>query len=91
MSNIARCSSKTIELRDIDSIGCRERNIAIWKLEIDIFKIKVVTFIIKFGRNYIKLILSNTCPTYTLSYTFETTSNSGPKPVLSHRYRLIHK
>ena len=27
VSNIARCSSKTNELRDIDSIGCRTRNI----------------------------------------------------------------
>ena len=27
VSNIARCSSKTNELRDIDSIGCRARNI----------------------------------------------------------------
>ena len=26
VSNMARCSSKTNELRDIDSIGCRERN-----------------------------------------------------------------
>ena len=28
----ARCSSKTNELRDIESIGCRARNIAIWKI-----------------------------------------------------------
>ena len=28
-SNIARCSSQTNELRDIDSIGCRARNITI--------------------------------------------------------------
>ena len=27
VSNIARCSSKTNELRDTDSIGCRARNI----------------------------------------------------------------
>ena len=27
VSNMARCSSKTNELRDIDSIGCRARNI----------------------------------------------------------------
>ena len=27
VSNIARCSSKTNELRDIDPIGCRTRNI----------------------------------------------------------------
>ena len=26
VSNMARCSSKTSEVRDIDSIGCRERN-----------------------------------------------------------------
>ena len=29
VSNIARCSSKTNELRDTDSIGCRARNITI--------------------------------------------------------------
>ena len=29
VSNIARCSSKTNQLRDIDSIGCRARNITI--------------------------------------------------------------
>ena len=29
VSNIARCSSKMNKLRDIDSIGCRARNIAI--------------------------------------------------------------
>ena len=29
VSNIARCSSKTNELKDIDSIGCRARNITI--------------------------------------------------------------
>ena len=29
VSNIARCSSKTNELTDIDSIGCRARNITI--------------------------------------------------------------
>ena len=29
VSNIARCSSKTNELRDIDPIGCRARNITI--------------------------------------------------------------
>ena len=29
VSNIARCSSKTNELTDIDSIGCRARNINI--------------------------------------------------------------
>ena len=27
VSNIARCSSQTNELRDMDSIGCRARNI----------------------------------------------------------------
>ena len=31
VSNMARYSSKTNELRDIDSIGCRARNIAIKK------------------------------------------------------------
>ena len=29
VSNIARCSNKTNEWRDIDSIGCRARNITI--------------------------------------------------------------
>ena len=29
VSNIARCSTKTNELRDIDSIGCSSRNITI--------------------------------------------------------------
>ena len=29
VSNIARCSSKTNQLRDIDSLGCRTRNITI--------------------------------------------------------------
>ena len=29
VSNIARCCSKTNELRDIDSIGCRAKNITI--------------------------------------------------------------
>ena len=51
--NIARYSSKTNELREIDSIGCRARNITISKWEIDNFKMKVITFIINFGRNYI--------------------------------------
>ena len=51
VSNMARCSSKTNELRYIDSIGCRARNITILKWEIENFKIKVVTFIISFGRN----------------------------------------
>ena len=31
VSNIARCSSKTNELRDIDSIGCRERGTSPFK------------------------------------------------------------
>ena len=53
ISSMARCSSKTNELRDIDSIGCRARNITIKKWEIDTFKIKVVTFIINLGRNNI--------------------------------------
>ena len=51
VSNIARCSRKTNELRDIDAIGCRMRNITILIWDIDNFKIKVVTFIINFGRN----------------------------------------
>ena len=29
VSNMARCSSKTLELRDITSMGCRARNITI--------------------------------------------------------------
>ena len=52
VSNMARCSSKTNELRDIDSIGCREWNIAIYKWENDYFKIRVLTFI-NFNRNNI--------------------------------------
>ena len=31
VSNMARCSSKTNELRDIDSIGCRERGTSPFK------------------------------------------------------------
>ena len=42
--------AKTNELRYIDSIGCRARNITIYKREIDDFKIKVATFFINFGR-----------------------------------------
>ena len=45
VSNVARCSSKANELRDIDSKGCRARNITISKWEIDNFKFKDVTFI----------------------------------------------
>ena len=29
VSNMARCSSKTNELKDIDSLGCRVRNITV--------------------------------------------------------------
>ena len=50
---MARCSSKTNGLRDIDSIGCRSRNTSILKWEIDNFNIEIVTFIINFGRNNI--------------------------------------
>ena len=32
VSNIARCSRKTNELRDIDSIGCTARNITITQI-----------------------------------------------------------
>ena len=46
---MARCSSKSNELRDIDFIGCRARNITNLKWDIDNFKTKIVTFIIKFG------------------------------------------
>ena len=53
VSNIARCSSKTNKLRDIDYRGCRARNVTILKWEIYHFKIKVVTFIINFGRKNI--------------------------------------
>ena len=56
---MARCSSKTNELRDRDSIGCRARNITInkkCKVKIDNFKLKAVTFIINFdGNNIIKI------------------------------------
>ena len=51
VSNMARCLSKTNELRCIDSIGCRARNITVYKWKIDDCEIKVVTFIINFGRN----------------------------------------
>ena len=53
VSNMARCSSKTNELRDIDSIERRWRNITILQWDIDHFKIKIDTFIINFGRNNI--------------------------------------
>ena len=53
VSNIASCSSKTNESRDTYSIGCRARNITIFKLENDNFKIKVVTLVVHFGRNNI--------------------------------------
>ena len=53
VSNIARCSSKTNELRDIDSMGCRTRNITIYNGKLTISKSKVVTFIINLGRNNI--------------------------------------
>ena len=46
-SNMARCSSKSKDMRDIDSIVCRTRNVTI----IDNFKIEIVMFIINFGRN----------------------------------------
>ena len=51
--NMARCSGKSDKLRNINSIGCRARNITIEKWEIDNFKIKIVTFIVNFGRNNI--------------------------------------
>ena len=53
VSNIARFSSKTNELKDMDSIGCRVRSITIQKWKIDNFKINIVSFIIDFGRNNI--------------------------------------
>ena len=53
VSNIARFSSKTNELRNIDSVGCRARKITIQKWGYGNFKIKVVTFIINFGINNI--------------------------------------
>ena len=37
-------------MRDVDSIGHKARNVTIKKLEIDKFKIKIVTFIVNFGR-----------------------------------------
>ena len=46
VSNMARCSGKSDEMRDIISIGCRARNITIYKWEIDNFQIKIVTFIV---------------------------------------------
>ena len=50
---MARFSSQTNEVRDINSIGLRERKITIYKRGIDNFKNKIVTFIINFGRNNI--------------------------------------
>ena len=50
VSNMARCSSKSDELRNINSIGCRAGNITIYKRETDNSKIKIVTFIINFGK-----------------------------------------
>ena len=41
-----RCSSKSDELRNINSIGCRARNINIQIWEIDNLKIKIVTLIV---------------------------------------------
>ena len=46
---MARCSSKSDELRKINSIACRARNIT----KNNNFKIKIVTFIINIGRTYI--------------------------------------
>ena len=51
--NMARCSSKSDELRNIKSIGCRARNITIEKWEIDNLQIKINAFIINLGRNNI--------------------------------------
>ena len=53
VSSMAKCSSQTNELRDIDSIGCRAKDTTILKWEIDNFKLKIDTFIINFGRNNI--------------------------------------
>ena len=53
VSNISRCSSKPNKLRDIDSIGCRARNVTIKNGKLTILKIKIVTFIINFGKNNI--------------------------------------
>ena len=38
VSNIARCSSETNELRDIDYIGCSAREITIFKWKLAISK-----------------------------------------------------
>ena len=40
VSNMARCSSKTNELRDKDSIGCRARHITIKNRKLTILKSK---------------------------------------------------
>ena len=50
---MARCSSKRNELRDVDSIGCRARNTTIKNGKLTKFKIKVVKFIMNFGRSNI--------------------------------------
>ena len=54
VSNMARYSSKSGELRNINSLGCRASEVHLHlKWEIDNFKIKIVTFIVNFGRNNI--------------------------------------
>ena len=50
VSNIARCSNKTNESRDIDSVGYTARNITIQRWEIDNLRIDVVRYILNFGR-----------------------------------------
>ena len=45
VSIMARCSSKSDELRYINPIRSRTSNLTIYKWEIDLKKIKIVTFI----------------------------------------------
>ena len=52
VSNMARSFIKSDELRNINSIGCGERNITIFKREFDNFKIKIVALIINFMNQY---------------------------------------
>ena len=52
--NVARCSNKSDEFANINSIGSRERNLDYYlKWEIGNFKIKIVTFILSYGRGNI--------------------------------------
>ena len=53
LCNMARCSGKSVNLRKINSMRCRAINKTIYIWESDTFKIKIVMFIVHFGRNNI--------------------------------------